>query len=217
MKIRTKNELKDILDKDLAWRKVELSAILANVNSSEAGAIKVALRTSILLLYAHWEGFIKKAAEAYLNFVSNQPLRFTDLENCFLAIALRQKLRDLKEENDCTIHSQFVSFVRDRMQDDARISYENVISARSNLNSKILRQILNSIGINYSLFELKGNLIDEQLLKYRNTIAHGEYLMLDKVEYKAIHVEIFSIINEIKNRIENAVYLEEYKKTANKI
>lgn len=217
MKIRTKNELKDILDKDLAWRKVELSAILANVNSSEAGAIKVALRTSILLLYAHWEGFIKKAAEAYLNFVSNQSLKFTDLENCFLAIALRQKLRDLKEENDSTIHSQFVSFVRDRMQDDAQISYENVISARSNLSSKILRQILNSIGISYSLFELKGNLIDGQLLKYRNTIAHGEYLMLDKVEYKAMHAEIFSMINEIKNRIENAVYLELYKKTVNKV
>jgi hypothetical protein len=216
MKIRTKNELKDILDKDLAWRKVELSTILANVNSSEAGAIKVALRTSILLLYAHWEGFIKKAAEAYLNFVSHQSLRFIDLDNCFLAIALRQKLRDFKDENDSTIHSQFVSFVRERMQDDARISYDNVISARSNLNSKILRQILTSIGINYSLFELKGNLIDQQLLKYRNTIAHGEYLMLDKIEYKAIHSEIFAMINEIKNRIENAVYLEEYKKV-NKI
>ena len=97
------------------------------------------------------------------------------------------------------------------MTDEAKITSENVISARSNLNSKILRQILISIGIDYSPFELKANLIDEQLLKYRNTIAHGEYLLLDKDEYKIIHSEIFSMVNEIKNRIENAVYLEEYK------
>lgn len=211
MRIRTKNDLKDILDKDLAWRKVELTSILTNVNSTQSNALKVALRTSILLLYAHWEGFVKKASETYLSFVANQSLKLSDLDDSFLAIALKQQLHNFTDRNDSNIQTQFVSFFRNNLNEDAQIEESSVISAKSNLNSKVLKQILISIGIDYSPFELKANLLDEQLLKYRNTIAHGEFLLLDKGEYITIHSEVFAMINEIKNRIENAVFLESYK------
>lgn len=75
----------------------------------------------------------------------------------------------------------------------------------------VLKNILNTIGIDYTPFELKENLIDSKLLYYRNNVAHGEYLTLDKQEYINIHLETYSMINEIKNRIENATILEEYK------
>lgn len=176
MRIRTKLELKDFLDKDLAWRKQELSSILASVNSAQSKALNVALRTSILLLYAHWEGFIKNAATAYVNFVSNQNLILSELHNSFLAIALKQKITLFEETNTSTIHAEFIHYFRNNLVDQAKIKPENVISSKSNLNSKILKQILVAIGIDYTSFELKANLIDEKLLHYRNNVAHGEFL-----------------------------------------
>jgi hypothetical protein len=66
--------------------------------------------------------------------------------------------------------------------------------------------MLVTLGIDYSPFELKQNLIDSQLLNYRNNIAHGEYLIMDLAEYKVIHDEVLKMINHIKTEIENAAF-----------
>ncbi|MGI5893709.1 MAG: MAE_28990/MAE_18760 family HEPN-like nuclease, partial [Candidatus Merdivicinus sp.] len=51
-------EFQDFLEKDLAWRKMEISQLLMILNSAETKDIIG--KSIILLLYAHWEGFIKK-------------------------------------------------------------------------------------------------------------------------------------------------------------
>lgn len=210
MRIRTKNELKDVLDKDFGWRIKELSYILFIVKSDTGKALGVSLRSSILLLYAHWEGFIKNAATAYLNFVKNQNLTYEELINCFVAISLKQKIKEFETTNKLTIHAQFIAYIKSSAKIIAPLN-ENVISTTSNLNSSILKEILTTIGLDFSPFELKSNLIDEQLLNYRNTIAHGEFLRIDKKEYAHLHSEVFMMMNSIKNEIENAAAMTLYK------
>ena len=211
MKIHSKAELQDALNADLSWRKRELTSVLNNVNTSSAKTQQYFLRSGILLLYAHWEGFIKNSCEAYLNFVKFQKLRLNQLEDSFLAIALKQKLAEFENTKKSTIHAQFIKFIRTNLNQDSKINDDIVISTMSNLNSKVLEQILVTLGIDYSPFELKQNLIDSQLLNYRNNIAHGEYLIMDLPEYKIIHDEVLRMINQIKTEIENSVFLEKYK------
>ena len=55
MKIRTEDELQDVIDSEIAWRKKELSAVKANINTARNFAKNTALRAGITLLYAHWE------------------------------------------------------------------------------------------------------------------------------------------------------------------
>lgn len=94
-KIRTSNDLSDRLSEDLAWRKIELSAIkgLIERRDFELRKNKVLTRSGIAMLYAHWEGYIKYAATAYLEFVSMQRnLRYCDLTDNFIAIAMKSRL-----------------------------------------------------------------------------------------------------------------------------
>ncbi|HEX4374926.1 MAG TPA: MAE_28990/MAE_18760 family HEPN-like nuclease [Puia sp.] len=213
MNIRTKIDLKDSLDKDFGWRKPELSQILFSVKGSNGITKNVAIRTAVLLLYAHWEGFVKHAANAYLNYVKSQGLIYEELQNCFVAISMRQKITQFEETNKSTIHTQFVEYFRTCTKQIATINDKNVITTASNLKSAILREILTTIGIDYTPYDLKSNLIDEQLLNYRNTIAHGEYLKINQKDYILLHDEILSMMASIKTSIENAVVLNLFKNT----
>ena len=65
MKIRTKEEFQDAVDSETSWRKKELSAINSNISSARKFSKNTALRAGIAMLYAHWEGLVKKVASYY--------------------------------------------------------------------------------------------------------------------------------------------------------
>ena len=211
-KLRTLEQLEESLDKDYAWRRKELSFVVSNVKSSSGPALQTALRSGIALLYAHWEGFIKNAAVCYLTFVANKRLKYEELNNCFIAVSFKSKLSLCQASNKATIHTQMVDFFINHLSKTADIPYENVIKAGSNLNSEILREILTTIGLDYSPYELKAKLIDAELLGKRNNIAHGEYLAINEKEFSHLYKEITDMMCDIKTRISNAASLEKYKK-----
>lgn len=211
MKIRTKEELLDLIDEDLAWRKKELSYLLSNVNPKSA-TYKTALRAGIVLLYSHWEGFVKNVCEYYLNYVKYLKLNYDELEDCFIAISVKDKMNTFQKTNKATIQTQIVSFLLNDLGQRSNIPTDNIIKTGSNLNSEILQEMLTAVGIDYSNYELKANLIDTVLLKNRNSIAHGQYVSLDDIEYKSLHVEILTMMIDLKTSISNAAVSESYKR-----
>ena len=90
-KIRSINELQDALDKDMAWRIKELANI-KSILSKSAKFEETIVRTGILILYSHWEGFVKNASIAYINFVSSKKLKAQDLTKNFITINCRVNL-----------------------------------------------------------------------------------------------------------------------------
>ena len=78
MSIRTLEQLYDKLSDELTWRKKELTSLkLLSESSGIATDRQIALlRALVALLYAHWEGFIKNASSAYIEYVSFQRLRY---------------------------------------------------------------------------------------------------------------------------------------------
>ena len=88
MKIRTIDELQDYIDREMSWRRKELSAIKSNIFVARKFAKNTALRSGIAILYAHWEGMVKNIAMGYLSYVSNQRLKYreeikTYVNGCF--------------------------------------------------------------------------------------------------------------------------------------
>ncbi len=215
-KIRTLNDLDDRLSEDLAWRKKELSVLesLIKTRSFEQNKTNALIRCGIALLYAHWEGYIKCAASAYLEFVSSQKnLKYCDLTYNFVAIAMKKKLNEASVTNQSTIHNQVLQFLMESMEQRIDIPMDDVIKTGSNLSSSLFRQILALLGIEDEPYELKQKLIDEKLLKKRNQIAHGEYLDVDVASYQELYKIIIEMMELFKNQIENHAVQKLYLRT----
>jgi MAE_28990/MAE_18760-like HEPN len=205
-KIRTSNELSDRLSEDLAWRKKELSALkgLIETKSFQIQKNKVLTRSGIAILYAHWEGYIKCAATAYLELVSRQQhLKYYDLTDNFIAIAMKSKLDAASGTNQATIHNEVIYFLTESMDQRIELPSKDVIKTASNLSSSVLQQILALLGIDYRPYEMKQVLIDEKLLAKRNKIAHGEFLDVDIDSYRELHEEVIDMMDLFRDQIEN--------------
>jgi RiboL-PSP-HEPN len=212
MKIRTTEELQIRLDEDFAWRRKELTAIYTNVQASKPLQLNTNIRIGVVMLYAHWEGFIKNAAENYLIFVACKKLNLSQLNDNMIAVSLKSKLKEFEEVNKNTVHTQLVTFLLGDLNIRAHIPTDNIIKSQSNLNSTILREILSVIGVDYSPYELKEKYIDSQLLRIRNSVAHGQDPDINQDEFYELYTEITTLITSIKNEITNNAALSNYQK-----
>lgn len=214
MSIRTLENLSDKLAQDLAWRKRELAEIKSLVEAKKDVSDqrhKVLVRSAVCILYSHWEGFVKLAANAYVEYVRLKKLTYQDISTNFLALAMKEKLKEAKETNKASLYIPVCDFFISELNQRC-ILPKDPISTASNLNSEILKEIADILGIDFSPYLTKSKLIDEKLLKTRNEIAHGEYSGVDRNEYIELHQEIINLLDLFKNQIENAAISERFKR-----
>ncbi len=98
-------EFQDFLDTDLAWRKMEISQLLMILNTAESK--EIVGKSMILLLYAHWEGFIKKSSKCYLKYVSDKNIKIQDLTPNFEAIMLKRFARECIDQDSNNLAKEF--------------------------------------------------------------------------------------------------------------
>jgi hypothetical protein len=60
-------------------------------------------------------------------------------------------------------------------------------------------------------FETKRELIDERLLHERNTIAYGEYLLIDRQSLDQLSAEVVGMLDAFRAPIDDAVALGSYR------
>lgn len=205
------------LDEDYGWRIKELNIIKNKIpgvkNSSGRDNEQDALiRAGITLLYAHWEGFVKFAADCYLNYVSLRRLKHNELQSCFLALCLKKKINEL-ETNRFELQQLAVEFLLDELDKRAYIPYEGIIQTKSNLKFWVFRDICIIIGIDYKKYQLKEKAIDKLLVERRNNIAHGKYLLVDYDGYIDIYNIVIEMMRNVKDDIFNAASTEKYKRS----
>lgn len=197
-------KFQDFLEKDLAWRKMEISQLFMILNSAEAKDIVG--KAMILLLYAHWEGFIKKSSKYYLQYVSEKRVALNALTRNFEAIMLKKYARECIDKDSKNLAKEFAfmdaQYKRSNKPFHVDIDVNNefddeLIDTQHNLSSKVLRGIIQIIGINYnSAIKTRETFLDVNLLKHRNVIGHGNQI-------KPIETEISPLdsdrIGELKN------------------
>ncbi len=95
----------------------------------------------------------------------------------------------------------------------ANIPTKGVIATKGNLSSAVFADIYASLGLDASQYSTKFNLIDESLLRRRNSIAHGEYLDVDEVGFLQLAGEVLHLLRCVKTDIENYVATKSYLHT----
>ena len=204
MKVKTLENLSDKLDKELSWRKAELLKIKMFIGTTESLKVPL-LRAGMALLCAHFEGFIKKASQFYLLYVSEQNLKCELLSENFSAILLRPFFQ---ENNGSLKNSAYVNLIMkcNSIDNDVFILRRNgldqIISTHSNPKMDVIDEILSTIGIKTDMFSLKKNYIESSLLKNRHRIVHGEYIEVEEKDF----VETFDAIMLLMEKYEQLIY-----------
>jgi hypothetical protein len=214
MKIQSKEELNYRLATDLTWRKKELSAMKSLIESKNVSdhKHKALVRSGVCILYSHWEGFVKLAAKSYLEYVISKKLTYQELSSNFLALAMKEKLKDAKETHKPSLYIPVCEFFLSELNQRCILPKpKDVISTASNLSSEILKEITYILGIDFSIYSTKSVLIDTKLLKTRNEFAHGEDSVFDRAEYLEVHREIIGMLDIFRNQIENAASQKQFR------
>lgn len=215
MKIRSTLELTEALDSALAWRKKELSALRILIATRGREHERAALRRAALpILYAHWEGFAKHAATCYLELVRHQGRSYEDLRENFVALAVRGRIRRARGSRRLSVHIPLVRFLLFEQDQQARFPIAGSIDTESNLSSSVLRDLLETLGLDYDPWVPRELLIDGSLLKTRNDIAHGERADVDAPTYEQLHSLVLEMLDQIRNCVENAAATRAYLRSS---
>ncbi len=211
MKIRTEENLFDRLSEDLIWRKREITIMRWLIGQASPDRRNALLRATVTLIYAHWEGFIKTAGASYLEFIHFRRLKHSELAQNFVALSARSILRQAGSTNKIASHLEVVKFFTSKLEEQSRIPYQNEIDTGANLSSVLLKDIVETLGLEFSPYETKTHLIDNQLLRNRNTIAHGEYMFIDEDSVNELLTEVLGMLEMFRTQIDNAVALNAYR------
>jgi hypothetical protein len=204
-KIRTANMLQDALDGDFAWRLKEIDDLRKQVRIAESARKRSLIRAGVAILYAHWEGFVKNGADSYVNYLSCQRVPYRNLKHCFIALGLRTHLANLTETRSVRYGTEAIAFVLEELDKPARLPMQEAVTAESNLSSKVFENIAGWIGVSTDKYKTKFNFIDESLLKRRNRIAHGEFLIVDSQGFDSLVGETIELLRWFKSDLENAL------------
>jgi hypothetical protein len=211
------SQLEELLEEDLGWRKKELSTlILIAKNTNE----EVVLKSIILLLYAHWEGYIKKSSKLYLKYISESKKNLNELTQNFKAVALKNLISQCFQSKDSLTLQNEISVINGlskaetkkfKIAIDINNDYDkSIIDTNANLKPKVFKNIISIIGLNYkSQIASKEKYIDSHLLANRNLIGHGSKYKkiidsgfeLEIKDIEKLRDIIFSIIDNYREEL----------------
>lgn len=213
MAIRTKENLVDKIGRDHVWRLREVSELKNLIEEPSISDVRkrVLCRAGIALLYAHWEGFVKKSGTYFLEYVASQRHNISELRSNFITLLVRGKIDKASESNKYSAFDEVTKYIIDNQSTRARIPVKNVINTQSNLSTKVLKEIMWCLGLSYEVFETREKLIDLKLVGRRNHVAHGELIEVDIKDFLEMTEEVLGLMATFKNLLENSAITESYK------
>jgi len=182
------DDFERLIHEDLAWRKKEISELYLLTCDKEN---EVLMKSMILVLYAHWEGYIKKSSKIYIKYICEKRLKLCDLTPNFKAIVLKTTISntiDVKESLNLSKELEFMIKYHKLQQKRFKVLIDidnefnvDIIDTNNNLNPKVFKNILNILGVKYvDSFSSRENYINSSLLGNRNAIGHGSKFDKDR-------------------------------------
>lgn len=213
MAIRTKEDLVDRIAQDHVWRLREISELKNLIEERSISELRkrVLCRAGVALLYAHWEGFVKKSGTYFLEYVAFQRHNISELRSNFITLLVRGKIDKASESKKYSAFDEVTRYIIENQNTRARIPYKNVVDTQSNLSTNVLKEIMWCLGLDYQLYEPKEKIIDLKLVGRRNHVAHGESIEIDIEDFLEMVDEVLGLMTTFKNLLENSCVAESYK------
>lgn len=205
------NKFYDKVENEYSWRRKEifnLERIIKRENNEEVK--NNLIRATIVLLYAHLEGFIKESSMLYIYHLSLKKINLSELPEEIKALFIInnfnltsginfRKVVDLVKEIESFDKTAFT------------ISKSYKVNTKSNLNFKVFSEILTIIGLDEKNYINKKGTVD-LLVELRNNIAHGEYREVSEVILDGFKTDIEILLQQYKDEIQNLAMTKSYLK-----
>lgn len=180
-------ELRAQLEEDLAWRFDELrhlrNTLLGSLEQTDWPA--AALRSILVMQYAHLEGFAHNAFKLYVDAINSRKLRAHQVRPHLFACALTSEFNELRvgsgDQEDiegrltrrANNQVNFVNKLRLLSAEEIMIDADRAISMEMNFGADVLRRTMFMLAIPESEVNTQyyGSL--EFVRRARNDIAHG--------------------------------------------
>src|SRR5699024_1704311 len=203
-KIRTVEALDEAIDAAISWRRQELATTLRLVDQATGPAERANLRAGILILYAHWEGWVKNVAQLYVRYVHTKAYSYEQLSTAFLGTALKSKINEIQQSSSALDHREFASFIQSRLPKRAALSLD-LVKTDSNLSSTVFYEIVDRLGLpKREEYLSRQQMIDVELVRQRNTIAHGEFINLSSTDFRELRDGILTLLSIFTDDVRNA-------------
>ncbi|GAB1575376.1 MAE_28990/MAE_18760 family HEPN-like nuclease [Bordetella petrii] len=199
------------LTSDRTWRLREISDLKTAAFRADANLQRVLLRALVTICYAHWEGYVRFAAQKYLEHVSMRKLRFGELDPQFLRNHFMPRLAALSRSKTslaerCALIDEILG------ASTVRFSRANLdLVSTANLNYDVFCDICLVCGINPAKLEIDPDFVDVFLLKRRNSIAHGEDTLVGAHDLDELADKTMGIVRLFGNALENRALLGKYR------
>lgn len=95
--------LENQIQSELSWRKKEISELFLIAKENDKDVL---LKSTILVLYAHWEGFIKKSSKIYLKYIIEKKIKIRALSSNFKAIAIKNSATNCLKGESMTLANE---------------------------------------------------------------------------------------------------------------
>lgn len=209
--------LREELEKQLEWRFNEL-AYFKNISvQNKVSHIETYSKALLLILYSHFEGYIKFSLLCYIDYINKLNLSCKEINYTLAALALSSEFnaydtldkkgkfftKKMPEEKELKRLSRRIDFLEqlENFNNKKAIIGDLVIDTKSNLNYTNLQILLYKVGLSEKLFSTYENDIN-QLVNLRNQIAHGEKILTFAYDkFESLENTIKKIMEEITKQI----------------
>lgn len=229
------NELLSDLEQDAATRRAELETMkraLGRAREAEDEAVAAALRRSfVLLAYAHAEGGVRFALEAYVRLINDRKMTVGQCNPHIVASAWDALFRELGNTDaksgryfkgdpggDPKLHvyarrAGFVARGRELEQECVELP-DGVVNTESNIDQVVISKLLFQLGLprSWDWDRAFGSLIF--LKRLRNQIAHGEIEPVAAEQLSACEDAALATLSKLRGYLERSVIQQSFLRDA---
>ncbi|NPD26784.1 MAE_28990/MAE_18760 family HEPN-like nuclease [Corallococcus exiguus] len=204
MSLLNVDDLETKLAKDVSWRKKEIADLTTLALQLGDNASHIS-RSGLVILCAHWEGYLKQSTQRYVEHVVAQRLKLRDLAPVFIANTFYSDVKNAASANHPGSEENHIRLAKRILRglDEPCPQATWIINTESNPGTGVMERILRSIGIDFKLglnmAEWSGMkaFIDEHIVGDRHKIAHGEFHKIDSSEFISRAGRLLSLLDRL--------------------
>jgi hypothetical protein len=188
------------------WRDRELANFKQNPQNVDG---KLWSRMCVPMIYAHWEGYVVNSLKLLIGYLNELELTPNDVPTKLVVLGLGKRYNTLSGKQSFEQKIEFTDRFKELFQN--ALKFKKEVDTKSNLNSKVLKELCLVFDFEFKAFEGVTSDIDK-IVTFRNRIAHGENSIVPDSEN--IENYIISITNatdillqEIEQFLTNENYL----------